>query len=33
MPSGSPEMPGFKLSPFKIHSIKNAQDQGIYIEI
>jgi hypothetical protein len=33
MPSGSPGMPGFKLSPFKIHSVKNGQDQGIYIEI
>jgi methionyl-tRNA synthetase len=26
-------MPGFKLSPFKIHSVKNGQDQGIFIEI
>jgi hypothetical protein len=33
MPSGSPGMPGFKLAPFKIHSVKNGQDQGIYIEI
>jgi len=33
MPSGSPGMPGFKLSPFKIHSIKNGQDQGIFMEI
>jgi hypothetical protein len=33
MPSGSSGMPGFKLSPFKIHSIKNGQDQGIFIEI
>jgi len=33
MPSGSSGMPGFKLSPFKIHSVKNAQDQGIFIEI
>ncbi len=33
MPSGSPGMPGFKLSPFKIHSVKNGQDQGIFMEI
>jgi len=33
MPSGSPGMPGFKLSPFKIHSVKNVQDQGIFTEI
>jgi hypothetical protein len=33
MPSGSPGMTGFKLSPFKIHSIKNGQDQGIFMEI
>jgi hypothetical protein len=33
MPSGSPGMPGFKLPPFKIHSIKNGQDQGIFMEI
>jgi hypothetical protein len=33
MPSDSPGMPGFKLSPFKIHSIKNGQDQGIFMEI
>jgi predicted ATP-dependent serine protease len=26
-------MPGFKLSPFKIHSVKNGQDQGIFIGI
>lgn len=33
MPSGSPGMPGFKLSPFQIHSVKNDQDQGIFMEI
>jgi len=33
MPSGSPGMLGFKLAPFKIHSIKNGQDQGIFMEI
>jgi hypothetical protein len=33
IPPGSPGMPGFKLSPFKIHSVKNGQDQGIFMEI
>jgi hypothetical protein len=33
MPSGSPGMPGFKLEKWKIHSVKNAQDQGIFMEI
>jgi hypothetical protein len=33
MSSGSHGMSGFKLSPFKIHSIKNGQDQGIFMEI
>ncbi len=34
MPSGSPGMPGFKLSPFKIHSItKDNQDGGLFMEI
>jgi hypothetical protein len=33
MPSGSPGMTGLKLSPFKIHSIKNGQDQEIFMEI
>ena len=33
MPSGSPGMPGFKLAPFKIHSVKNGQDLGIFIEL
>jgi hypothetical protein len=31
MPSGSPGMTKFKLFPFKIHSIKNVQDQGIFM--
>ena len=33
MPSGSPGMPGFKLEKWKIHSVKNGQDQGIFMEI
>jgi hypothetical protein len=33
MPSGYPGMQGFKLSPFKIRSIKNGQDKGIFMEI
>jgi len=33
MPSGFPGMPGFKIEKWKIHSIKNGQDQGIFIEI
>jgi len=33
MPSGSPGMPGFKISPFKIHSVKNGEDKGIFMEI
>jgi hypothetical protein len=33
IPSGYPGMSGFKLSPFKIHSVKNGQDQGIFMEI
>jgi hypothetical protein len=33
MPSGSPGMPGFKIEKWKIHSVKNAQDQGIFMEI
>jgi hypothetical protein len=33
MPSGSPVMTGLKLSSFKIHSVKNGQDQGIFMEI
>ena len=33
IPSGSPGMPGFKIEKWKIHSIKNGQDQGIFIEI
>jgi hypothetical protein len=33
MPSGSCGMTGLKLSPFKIYSIKNGQDQGIFMEI
>jgi len=33
MPSGSPGMPGFKLEKWKIYSVKNGQNQGIFIEI
>ncbi|MFZ8848264.1 MAG: DUF411 domain-containing protein [Minisyncoccia bacterium] len=33
MSSGSPGMPRFKIEKWKIHSIKNAQDQGIFMEI
>ncbi len=33
MPSGSPGMPGFKIAPFKIHSVKNGEDKGIFMEI
>jgi len=33
MPSGSPGMPGFKIEKWKIHSVKNGQDQGIFMEI
>ncbi|GIW66574.1 MAG: hypothetical protein KatS3mg095_0472 [Candidatus Parcubacteria bacterium] len=33
MPSGSPGMPGFKIYPFKIHSVKNGEDKGIFMEI
>ena len=33
MPSGSPGMSGFKIEKWKIHSIKNGQDQGIFMEI
>jgi len=33
MPSGSPGMSGFKISPFKIHSVKDSKDQGVFIEI
>jgi hypothetical protein len=33
IPSGSPGMPGFKIEKWKIHSIKNGQDQGIFMEI
>jgi len=33
MPSGSPGMPGLKLYPFKIHSVKENKDLGIFIEI
>jgi hypothetical protein len=33
MPSGSPGMPGFKIEKWKIHSVKNVQDQGIFMEI
>jgi len=33
MPSGSPGMPGFKLEKWKIHSVKNGQNQGIFMEI
>lgn len=33
MPAGSPGMPGFKIGPFKVHSVKDAKDQGIFVEI
>ena len=33
MPSGSPGMPGFKIEKWKIHSVKNGQNQGIFMEI
>ena len=33
MPSGSPGMPGLKLEKWKIYSVKNGQNQGIFIEI
>ncbi len=33
MPSGSPGMPGFKIEKWKIHSIKDEKDQGIFMEI
>jgi hypothetical protein len=33
MLSGSPGMPGFKIENWKIHSVKNSQDQGIFMEI
>ncbi|GIW66481.1 MAG: hypothetical protein KatS3mg095_0379 [Candidatus Parcubacteria bacterium] len=33
MPSGSPGMPGIKFYPFKIHSVKDGKDQGLFIEI
>jgi len=33
MPSGSPGMPGLKLYPFKIHSVKENKDLGIFMEI
>jgi len=33
MPSGYPGMSGFKIEKWKINSIKNDQDQGIFMEI
>jgi hypothetical protein len=33
MPSDSPRISGFKIEKWKIHSIKNGQDQGIFMEI
>lgn len=33
MPSGSPGMPGIKFYPFKIHSIKDGKDLGLFMEI
>lgn len=33
MPSGSPGMPGIKLYPFKIHSVKDGKDLGLFMEI
>lgn len=33
MPSGSPGMPGIKFYPFRIHSVKDGKDQGLFMEI
>ncbi|BCX15742.1 MAG: metal-binding protein [Candidatus Parcubacteria bacterium] len=33
MPSGSPGMPGIKLYPFKIYSVKDGKDLGLFMEI
>lgn len=33
MPSGSPGMPGIKFYPFKIQSVKDGKDLGIFIQI
>lgn len=33
MPSGSPGMPGIKFYPFKIHSVKDGKDLGLFMEI
>lgn len=33
MPSGSPGMPGIKFYPFKIHSVKDGEDLGLFMEI
>jgi hypothetical protein len=33
MPLSSHGTPGLKIEKWKIHSVKNAQDQGIFMEI
>ncbi|MEM5811865.1 MAG: DUF411 domain-containing protein [Candidatus Aenigmatarchaeota archaeon] len=33
MPSGSPGMSGIKFYPFRIYSVKDGKDQGLFMEI